>query len=284
MTPTAFAWSVLDMGDYHPPVPRRGERYGPDGQCWLCGGPTGGVGWHFADAIPPTYTNHTLAACPTSRTVCQPCAAMGSKDTWEAYGRAHPEMGLKTGHAMSWRCYSQLFAAPHHHECPTRARWREILLDPPAPPFLAVIAESGQKHLIFRASIAHSRDLFPVQFEERLIWLDLDSFRPCLAAFEALYNLGFSKDSILAGQYHHGQMLKVGLATWRKAEELFAPWRRLPHLAQLAAFVAQRDPDFGLPEREPDIDRPDIEKEEERIECTEASTAPPPAQGQLSLW
>jgi hypothetical protein len=239
---THFAWSVLSMGDYPP------ARVGPDADCWLCGGPTVGAGWRMEDAIPPTYTNHTLAKCPTSRTVCQPCAALGSKETWERYVASRPELGLKTGHAMSWRCYSHLFAVSHHHEGPTRSRWREILLDPPAPPFLVVIAESGQKHLIFRSEIAYARDYFPVQFEERSILLVRVNFTACLESFERLYNLGFSKDSILSGQYHHGQMLKVGIGLWREAEGCFAPWRRHPHLAALAHFVAQKDPEFVMPE------------------------------------
>lgn len=239
--PTQFAWAVLGLGDYPPPAPRRGPQYGPDATCWLCGGPTHGVGWPWLSAIPDTFTNHTLAACPTSTTICQPCVGLGSKATWERYATDHPELRLKTGHAMSWRCYSHLFtSAPPHHECPTRARWREILLSPPDPPFLAVVAESGQKHLIFRGVVAHSRDRFMVQFEEHRVWLDRGQFGECLVDFERLYNLGFSKASILSCRYHHGQMLKVGLGPWREAESDFAPWRRLPYLAGLAGFVARK--------------------------------------------
>lgn len=241
MTATHFAWGILGLGDYLPPEPRRGERFGPDDRCWLCGGPTSGVGWPWQLAVAETFTNHTLAACPTSQTICQPCAAFASKATWERYAAERPELGLKTGHAMSWRCYSHLFVAPEHHECPTRARWRELLLDPPEPPFLAIVAESGQKHLIFRGRIARSRDVFPVQFEERSIWLQRAVFADCLIALERLYTLGFSKDSILSGRYHQGQMHAVGLRTWRQAEEALAPYRHThPLLLALVGFVAQK--------------------------------------------
>lgn len=238
---THFAWQILGVGDYPPPQPKHGERFGPDDRCWLCGAPTSGVGWPRELAISDKFTNHTLAVYPTSTTICQPCAAFASKEVWERYVTEHPEMGLKTGHAMSWRCYSHLFAAPDYHECPTRARWREILLEPPEPPFLAIVAESGQKHLLFRGRIANDRDIFPVQFEERSMWLNRLQFKACVAAFERLYSLGFSKDSILTGRYFPAQMFVVGTRAWRQAEEQLAPYRReQPALLALVHFVAQK--------------------------------------------
>lgn len=213
---------------------------GPDATCWLCGGPTGAVGWPVRDAIPETFTNHTLAGDRASATVCQPCAYFGAKASWEAYAAAHPALGLKTGHAMSWRCYSHAFS-PAGHACPNRARWRALLLDPPAPPFLFVVAESGQKHLLFRARVAHDRDVFPVQLEDDGLVVDRARFAACLAALEVLYALGFSKASIATGRYHAGQLRAVGLAAWRPAEAAFAPWRRgAPQLVRLAAFCGQR--------------------------------------------
>jgi hypothetical protein len=241
---THFAHRVLGAPAFPPP---RGV--GRDAECWLCGGPTWGVGWPRADALPETFTNHNRAACPSSATVCQPCVFFGHKASWEAYTAAHPEMGLKTGHAMSWRCYSHAFSGAGH-ECPTRGRWRALLLDPPAAPFLFVVAESGQKHILFRARVAHDRDVFPVQVEEDLVVVERERFAACLAALEALSALGFSKDSIVSGRYHAGQLLKVGLAAWRAAEDAFAPWRRTsPGLVRLAAFCGHK----------PELDRKGIQ-------------------------
>lgn len=223
------------MGAYPPVTPDPGP------VCWLCGGATGGVGWRQRDAIPPTYTNHTLAVVPSSTAVCQPCAAMGSKETWGRYVAAHPDAGLKTGHAMSWRCYSHLFAETGH-ECPTRSRWRAILLDPPVPPFLAIMALSGQKHLIFRGQVAHSRDWFAVQLEEQRVWIERRRFAACLNDVEIVLNLGFSRDGILTGRYHPAQLLKIGPAVWRPLEQAIARWRyTAPALLGLAVHVAQRE-------------------------------------------
>lgn len=243
-SPTQFAWRCLASD----PAPHGlGGPYLPDGDpatdplCWLCGGETGGAGWPQPGTFPPTFTNHNLARVPTSRTVCGPCVAMASKATWEAYVAAHPAKGLKTGHAMSWRFYSHLFT-PGAHECPTRARWRAILLSPPEPPFLAVISETGKKHLLFRGTVALSRSVFPIQFEEDRIWVHAPDFAECLSAFEALYQLGFSRESIISGHYPVGLIHKIGARAWRAAEFAFRPWRsREPSIVRLAAFCAARE-------------------------------------------
>lgn len=243
--PTHFAWGVVadicGYGDgFQPPEPKKGELYGPDELCWLCGGPTHGVGWPWKRAIKPTFTNHNNASCLTSQTICQPCVAMQSKETWEAYVAARPELGLKTGHALSWRSYSHAFSAAGH-TCPMRTAWRDWVLDPPEPPFLFVIATSGQKHILFRATVANSRDSFPVQLEEETLWVNREDLAECVRAFERIYALGFSKDSILSGDYHPAQAMKVGVAELREADAAIRPWReRFEGYMRLAHFCAQR--------------------------------------------
>ena len=91
-----FAWRILG-GEAYPPQPPHAPA--PAGPCWLCGGDTDGDGWQRDLWLTPTFTNHNLAACITSPTICQSCVALASKDTWERYVLSHPEMGLKTGHA-----------------------------------------------------------------------------------------------------------------------------------------------------------------------------------------
>lgn len=239
MSATQFAWRALGDAPYPPPEPKRGPQYGPDARCCLCGAPTHMVGWRRA-ALPPTYTNWNLCAVPASQSICQPCVALAGSETWNAYVAAHPEQGLKAVHPLSWRTYSHCFTSTGH-ECPNRARWRELLLDPPDPPFLFVITESGQKHLIFRAAVAYDRDTYPVQVEEDRLVVSRREFAGCLADFERLYALGFSKDSIRDARYHPAQLLKVGHAVWRAAEQAFAPWRaRRQGLVRLAHFCAQR--------------------------------------------
>lgn len=239
MSATAFAWKSVNGARYDPPGDPR--VYGSDSRCWLCGGPTHGIGWPRRVAFTELFTDAKLARVPSSDTACQPCVAMSRKDTWEAYVAAHPEMGLKTGQTMSWRNYGHAFWT-NHHECPNRSRWRALLIDPPEPPFVFVIAESAQKHLVFRASIAYDREVFPAQVEDETIIIRRRQFADCLLAFERVYALGFSKDQIVSGRYHQAQVMKSGLTLWREAETAFAPFRRLrPHDVRISAYVAQRE-------------------------------------------
>lgn len=262
-TATAFAWQCLSGGACLPP-----GAFGPDAVCWLCGGETGGIGWPLRDAIADTFTNHNLARRLDSRTICQACAALAHKDTWEDYVARHPDMGLKTGCTMSWRCYSHIFAAGLH-ACPFRQEWRRWLLEPPPPPFLFVMSTSGQKHLIFRGRVAHDRENFPLQVEDDSVLVERGTFAQCLAAFEALYASGFSKKSITTGRYHHGQLLKVGLAAWRPLEERMRPWRRLrPRYVDVCENIGWR-PKIPSP-----IDTPTQSPRPQEETCTTTDSIP----------
>jgi hypothetical protein len=195
-------------------------------------------------------------AFPESQTLCQACVATSKLEGWQQYVQAWPEKGLplvfppKTGqvHAedkipkgWSWLFSHHFFAYPHHHECPDRNRWKQILCDPPEPPFLCIIAASGKKHLIFKAKISYSKTLIPVQLDDDPILLNVTQFKEALAEFEMLYHYGFSKDSILTGQYHNKTLLDVGLARWKPAEDNAKVWRvKTPMLWRLCHYIAQR--------------------------------------------
>ena len=235
VTASQFAAESLKLTPYRPAKTRHAE-----GHCWLCGGPLDAHAWPLREAVPDTMVAPNRAKCPESSAVCWQCAAMSAKTTWDSYVAAHPEKGLKTGYASSWRNYSHVFA-DGLHDCPTRERWRDWLLNPPAPPFLFILAISSQKHLIFRGRVSHDRNLFSVQFEEEQFTVDRTLFAACLADFEALYVLGFSKDSILKNDYHPKQLMKVGLSVWKPLADKADRWRaENPSLMRLAHFCAQK--------------------------------------------
>jgi hypothetical protein len=269
-TATQFAWACCEAGDYPPPEPTRKNtpRYGPDDACWLCGGPTHGVGWPRKLGLADTFCDHNKAARMDSNTVCQACVATSASLGWEQYCRAHPDRGLwvhfpdkgggKKPRAFNWLYTSHLFR-PGFHESPVRARWRDLLTDPPEPPFLAILAISGKKQIVFRGRISYSRDALWVQADETRVLVRPTEFADCLSAFEALYDAGFSKDSIVSGQYHSGQLAKVGLADWRRLDLDIRPWReRHPGYLLLAHHCAQRtetaaEPDVPSARPEPPV-------------------------------
>lgn len=249
VTASQFAWACCDAGDYPPPVPKKGPRYGPDAVCWLCGGATYGVGWPHKLGLADTFCSHNIAARLDSTTVCQACVATSASNGWLQYASRYPERGLWThfpakengsARQFNWLYTSHLFR-PGWHETPSRPRWREILVAPPEPPFLAIMALNGKKQILFRGRISQSRTAFWVQADETRVLVRPDEFAACLAAFEALYDAGFSKDSIVSGQYHSGQLAKTGLSVWRPLEQAIQPWRqRYPGYLLLAHHCAQR--------------------------------------------
>jgi len=259
LTAPQFAWACADAGDYPPPEPKRGERYGPDALCALCGGETHGVGWPRKLGLPDTFTDIPFMQVPASQTLCQPCVATARSEGWAQYVAAHPERGLraafdqkegKAQRAWNWLYSSHLFIWPNQHECPDRARWREILQSPPEPPFLAIIAMSGKKQLIFKSRIAQHLTRFPVQLDDEQVLVDPLRFKVALADFDRLYLLGFSKDSILTADYHPASLMAAGIDRWRPAEERAVAWRRRdPNLWRLCHYVAQRPEGWEPPDR-----------------------------------
>ncbi|MDF1578613.1 MAG: hypothetical protein P1P81_09260 [Desulfobulbales bacterium] len=236
-SPTHFAGRCLDIGEYSPPATRKGPRYASADRCWLCGGATDGVGWPLRTAIKTTFTNHNQAAAPSSDAVCQPCAYFATKESWELYLATLPGTTLKTGHAMSWRCYSHLFTADHH-ECPSHRRLRDILLNPPQPPFMLIFSFTGQKHLIFRGKVAQNRRLFPVQAEEETIMVDRIRMTTVIRFTEALLAGGFTRKEVLTGRYNQARIRRSGLAIWRPLEQGLAVYRRrYPLYLKMAALV-----------------------------------------------
>jgi CRISPR type IV-associated protein Csf1 len=211
----------------------------------LCGGATDDVGWPQATAIAPTFTQHNTAACSDSDAVCQACAALTRAETFQALVR---RLGLpikvttKDGRPWvqaGWHCYSHLVSEDGHYEAPHPARMREVLLDPPAGRWVLTINTSGQKHTLFRAVIASSRDYFPVQFDEERVWITRADFVACLAAWEYLAALGCGKDGIETGRYHPADTMRAGLAAWWPAEAAMAPWRADPALVSVIRHVAR---------------------------------------------
>lgn len=96
---------------------------------------------------------------------------------------------------------------------------------------VAVIADSGQKHIIFRAAPG------VVQFEEQQV-RDVGAVLALLDPVQALY-AGFSKIEIETGQYQQHRIVKFGLLEWNRLEQSIRSWRGSLPFA-LAVFLAQK--------------------------------------------
>lgn len=188
-----------------------------DDICWLCGGETGGRGIPTKKGIKDTFTDHPWARGQGSKSLCAGCTfCLGNRNL---------------------RNYSILATADGLRH-PGRADWREILLHPPEPPFVACLAVSGQKHLSFKAPVNLSREVFTVALEEQMVEIVPAKLAACLEAVENLY-LYFTKDEIATGRYSQHRIQECGLARWQELETAVEPWRGT-RLFELALFVAQK--------------------------------------------
>jgi len=154
--------SVLFAGSKH----KEGAFY-----CYFCGSCCDGF-FKTNDYVKDTFTNRDIVKYPGSQYVCAGCV--------ESIGWGNDEMLMLDGtikkrtndKGMAQRMYSWLITKNQKWAF-TKAHValiREIILyNQPEPPFIIILANSGQKHLIFRAPIAMSKTSFPLMLEEEII-------------------------------------------------------------------------------------------------------------------
>ena len=97
---------------------------------------------------------------------------------------------------------------------------------------VAVVAESGQKHILFRAVPG------TVQFEEHQV-RDTARLGEVLDWVEELYTGGMSKGQIASGRYPQRRILDFGLAAWMRLENHIKAVRSSGAF-ELAVFLAQK--------------------------------------------
>lgn len=225
------------------------------GACWLCGKAIN-QGIPARLVIKDTFMDHDKARCATATHFCVACAWSFSERVIMA-GRDKPQRLRNYSHIVrgdEWHCLSK----------GQKSEMRRLLLDPPAGEWLAVIAESGQKHIIFRAPVAFGRERCAIQFEEtRLTYVPAD-LRALIDATTALLTGGLSKSEIASGDYASYRLMRLGLDSFLPHETTIRP-RRGSALFRLALFLAQGDPDerqsAGRPSsrRHPGPDTPPVD-------------------------
>jgi len=225
-----WGWDVTPGGDVYTPVTRTlwnaancPCQTGDDlGRCRVCG--IEGNGAIFEQWVRPTFTDFDkLQSGSIICSACQFCFAEQSKLLAAEVGKEKPQRMRNYSHFVVDKEWLPL----------SKARKRDmiyILLY--RKPEVAIIAQSGQKHIIFRAVPGI------VQFEEQQI-PDLRGMGPLFAAIETLYSV-FSKSEIESGDYSHHHILNFGLSFWHELESTVAPVRQTALFA-LALFLAQRE-------------------------------------------
>ena len=185
--------------------------------CFLCGGETHGKGQSTKKAIKPTFTDTPYARALHSHAVCVGCAFCLSRRELRNYAIVATETALLH---------------------PSREQVRDMLIEPPEPPFLICIAISGQKWVHFKSQVNYSRDVFTVNLEESQISVIPEKLKAMVETVEHLYTT-FSKEEILTGRYNQKRIKDFGINRFSQAEDRIAPFRG-SQLFELAVFVAQK--------------------------------------------
>jgi hypothetical protein len=191
----------------------------------MCGQP--GVGIEFARWVKDTFTDHDKLRTGTILChACQFCVHDASELLQARTGKDKPQR---------MRNYSHFVVAGDWHPLSKgdKRQMRELL--PTAD--VAIIATSGQKHIIFRAQPGWW------QVEEQSIRPDVPRWQAAQELVDALY-LGFTKSEIETGRYGQHRIRQFGIERWHTLEQQVSPLRG-SLLLQLAIFLAQKEEDYG---------------------------------------
>lgn len=195
------------------------------GHCRLCG--SDGIGQEFSAWIKDTFTNHDLlfpgeVICHA----CQFCCTDANIPLQERLGKDKPQRMRNYSHFVvdgEWQPLSK----------GDKRRMADLLMQEPT---VVVIADSGQKHIIFRARCGWW------QFEEQKLTPCPALLGELLSVIEPIYQAGASKAEIESGVYSVKSIQKIGKDTYRTAEKYLRVRRGgLPF--QLAIFLAQKEND-----------------------------------------
>ena len=214
-----------------------GERMTPGkvysmAQCRFCGNHRK-VGQPFDDWVKPTFTDWDKLL--PGDMICNDCLF------W--FEEASAELAARIGKDKPQRMRNYSHFVVDGEWIPLsksdKACMQELLLDHPFPELVA-IAESGQKHIVFRATRNPPNSAAGwVQFEEHQLFVRPNELRALLNTIEALY-VTFSKSEIETGSYKQYRIVQFGLAQWHELEEIIH-LQRGSLLFHLAIFLAQKE-------------------------------------------
>jgi hypothetical protein len=201
-----------------------------DMTCRICG--KKGDGLRFSEWVRPTFTNWDKLY--PGDIICHECLFWFNEKSEELaarVGKDKPQRMRNYSHFLvdgEWKPLSKA----------EKVTMRELLLSSPFPE-LAVIAESGQKHIAFRARRNHGgSDSGWVQFEEQAIFIVPRRLASVLDVIESLY-ISFAKSEIETGRYAGYRIMRFGLEEWNRLEDQIKEWRG-SMLFRLALFLAQK--------------------------------------------
>jgi CRISPR type IV-associated protein Csf1 len=124
--------------------------------------------------VKPTFTGYDQVIRPSSKYVCGGCASSFN----ESQDIPLPE-GVINGRVRQW-CWlltktdKKAFSKKHLHLI------REIILNPPEPPFSLILTDGGQKHFVYKGKVNLSKQIFTVSLDDMLAIVTPETFKESL--------------------------------------------------------------------------------------------------------
>ena len=220
--------------------------------CYLCG-KEGDWNHLTNDLLGKFFTNRSLCRAPTSDVVCDRChwALKGHLWFWNEAKKKWsdlPVRGITVLYSQNKLLFPELEGEFTHNgktfplvkTLATRKQIKEWIINPPLPPFVISITESGQKYVLPWAQDGYNKDFFPVQFELDSIWINRQQFIKLLNAYETLLTW-FNKAEINSGNYQSERLIKCWQQTsqesWQQLDATLATVRG-SRLLELISYVA----------------------------------------------
>lgn len=195
---------------------------GTSGTCRICGDL--GVGENFKSWVRPTFTDHDKLL--SGDIICHACLfsfAERSELLAKRVGKDKPQRMRNYSHFVINGEWIPL----------SKGDKDGIIRAFSQSPQVAVVAMSGQKHLIFRASCGWW------QIEETSILPFRDMLFYLLGIVEVMYSDGVTKGEIKTGRYNQNRIMDIGLNRFVRFENELKPVRgTLPF--DLAIFLSQK--------------------------------------------
>jgi hypothetical protein len=193
------------------------------GICRTCGEP--GTGLPFEEWVRPTFTDWSrLTIGEITCHACQFCFTDQNEPLTVMTGKDKTQRMRNYSHFVARGIWTPL----------SKGDKKGMRAQLTMQPEVAVIALSGQKHIIFRSKPGWW------QIEEDTYRPFPDALNAALPIVEALYNGGFAKTEIQTGRYIQRRILDFGLSGWDALERRVWAMRGSPVL-DLALFLAQKE-------------------------------------------
>lgn len=199
--------------------------------CCICSSRTDN-GTSFQDWVKDTFTD--FDKLHPGDTLCNDCAFWfneRSTELAEKTGKDKPQRIRNYSHFIKSGTWTPLSKANKHE-------MQRLLLNGPFPE-LAIIADSGQKHIAFRARRNPTGGVVGwVQFEESSVWVEPEMLSVITVLIQEMLSI-FSKSEIHSGRYDTRRIIQYGTEAWTKQEDELKHWRG-QRIFDLAIFLSQK--------------------------------------------